>query len=156
MFGLSKNEMLQNIIRNACHAKLSVFRASIQDVLINLKNEPQLSELEVQAQLTACRKEYLNAVCNTVIEALSISDFSLLTRFNASVISPSITGLSEEITTEYLDENGISAGSAYIMTCFAITGKPLTSPKAHRIASMLTHYQNDLMESVLIQLEKTN
>ena len=99
------------------------------------------------------RINYLNAVCDAVWESLSVSSPNLSDRFHIALLSPRIAGLPDEFTTEYLSAHGISAGVVFGLMYFAVTGKSVEI-KHFKTMSMLNHYQNDLMNEVLIEFKQ--
>lgn len=153
MFGLSKREVLESVIENACKIKLPVYESNAKEIVNLLKENSELSDSQIETFATNARRCYLNSVYDAVKDSLAISAPAINMRFNMSLMSPSITGLPPEFTIDHFAENGISAGATFIMVYYAITGKPANTARLYRTASMLSHFQNDLMNNILFKLD---
>ena len=154
MFGFSKEEVLAKAIKNACSNKLNTYEHEIQQILRRYQMRPKMSESELSHLTLQARRNYLNAVCDSIWSSFSVSNPNTHARFKLALMSPQMTGLPEEINVDYLNTNGISAGVVFALAFFALTNKQINSPKLFRTMSILSHYQNDLMESVLTKFDK--
>lgn len=156
MFGLSKQEIIIKVIKNACTAKIDSYRSGIKMIaeflsMPDARDDIPQEKISKLAETT--RINYLNAVCDAVWESLSVSSPNLSDRFHIALLSPRIAGLPDEFTTEYLSAHGISAGVVFGLMYFAVTGKSVEI-KHFKTMSMLNHYQNDLMNEVLIEFKQ--
>lgn len=149
MFGLSKKEVLVKAIKNACNNELQVYKTGA----IKLASM-QSSDEDIDKMVAAIRREYLNSVFDAIWASFRASSPTIETKMRLAMMSPSITGLPEEFDIEYFDCNGISAGCTFAIAYYALTGKSISN-KEYKTCSMLNHYQNDLMQNVLVDLANT-
>ena len=156
MFGLSKQEIIIKVIKNACTAKIDSYRSGIKmiaEILSMPDAKDDIPQEKISKLAETTRINYLNAVCDAVWESLSVSSPNLSDRFHIALLSPRIAGLPDEFTTEYLSTHGISAVVVFGLMYFAVTGKSVEI-KHFKTMSMLNHYQNDLMNEVLIEFKQ--
>ena len=150
MFGLSARETLSRTIRTVCQKEIYRYRTGMEECLKKYA-AGDLNDSELDRAAKTCRKEYFNAVFDAMGASFRTSAPNIDLRFNFAIMSPGITGLPPEISIDHLCDNGISAGSAYAFCYYAITGKKVTA-KDFKIMSELSHFQTDLMNSVLAEL----
>ena len=144
MFGLSPRKSISSGILKECENNLGVYR----DGLITLIKSENYSE----ASYNEARKNYFNAVFDSLWNSLALIAPTVDQRIRLVFWSPEISGLPPEITDQYLLENGISAGCSFAILYYAITNKPVKSTKDFRTMSMLNHAQNKLMEQIINEL----
>ena len=113
----------------------------------------ELNNLDFDRAAHAERKEYYNAVFDAMWASIKASAPAIEARLRLAFMSPGITGLPPEVSIEYLDDNGISAGPTYAFCYYAITGKKVAA-KDLKIMSKLIHFQADLMNNALAELDE--
>ncbi len=142
MFGLSMREVLTTAIVNACINCKDVYKDAI------IKNMEALNKAKTDEdtyRLTLfIRKEYLDAVWNTVVSSFSISAPTVFSRIQFISTTPSICGYGD-ITMD----NGIMAGGLYAICYYALKNKKAASKDCIK----LNHLQTDIMNQVLFEIE---
>ena len=149
MFGLSRLEILTNAIKNACHNELPKYDAAIKQCATKYSGYTEVSKEESLKIASEARRDYLMAVCESIEKTLYVSSPELSSRFKMVVLAPQVAGISDEFDTDYFEKNGISAGVVLAFVYFVMTNKTADNPKVLKMMTMLSHYQNDLMTSVL-------
>lgn len=144
MFGLSTRERLSKVIINACMECKDVYKNGIMnniELFDGMENEDDASSL-----IISIRKEYLDAVVNSVLSSLQISFPFVISRIRRIMTSPGIFGLEDVVD----GENGIAAGRLFVICYYAIKN---TIPTPVREWIELNHLQNDIMNEVLSEIE---
>ncbi len=142
MFGLSTRETLSRAIANACQNNKDVYKNAVKKKLPALADAA--NDEEAQKILIAVRKEYLTKVFEDVIQAFNISDTTLSERLRLAILSPELCGLSGSDI-----DNGTMAGTVYAICYWVLKNKEAKSGDC--IA--MNHYQNNIMESVLKEIQ---
>lgn len=138
VFGLSIREKLAAAITNMCLDKLVVYRKELYKVAAMSNG---LTDTEIDYELEAARKEYLNSVFDSIWNGLDERNSIIGHRIRIALCNPEITGLPPQFTVEYFDRYGVSAGSTYAICYYAITNKPISHKKDYKTCSMLNHIQ---------------
>lgn len=149
MFGLNKKDVIVNAIKNVCNNEIGIYKSAVEKFAF----DDTLTEDEINKKAMESRKEYLNAVFDAMWASFRASSPAIAERLKIALITPTICGLPEMFDVDYLDDNGVSAGCAFAMCYFAMTGKAI-AVKDMRVCSMLNHFQNDLMNKALDDFEK--
>lgn len=149
MFGISKREILANAVKNACVNKLPIYEDDIRTLVRKYGLDDDSCNAEVENEFLEARINYMNEVCDSITDSLSISSPNFFTRFKIALMQPQITGLPTEFNTQYFCDNGISAGIVFALAYYSLTNKTVDDPKLIRTISMVSHYQHDLMTDVL-------
>lgn len=147
MFGLSSREVLIKAIKNACQNEAGVYRDGIKSFLSELSDN-DISDEEMNSRASSARNDYLNAVFDVMLSSFRVSSPVIEQRIRLAISCPQITGLPGDFNVEYFANSGISAGCAYAMCYFATTNKEITA-RDFKDCSMLNHYQNAIMDSIL-------
>jgi len=153
MFGFSKREILVKVIKNACANELACYDDGVKKFTEAYKTNPEMPEKQLDEFARVARCNYLNAVCDSVWNSFAVSSPSVHAQFRLALTNPQITGLASKFDVDYLCKNGISAGVTFAFAYFALTGKSVATIKLSKTMSMLNHYQNDLMDSVLLKYD---
>lgn len=144
MFGLSIRKTLATAIANACQNNRNVYKESVKKRikdLIEAENDPA----KQKAIAMEARSEYLTKVFDDVVKALSISTPTIEQRVRLAIMSPSICGIPDRDI-----DDGVMAGTVYAICYWAIKNKQ--AKPGDCIA--LNHYQNDIMQSVLHEVDQ--
>lgn len=150
MFGFSTRETLVRAIENACRNKIDVYKDCVREGLVN---GSELSEEEILQHATTARIEYVNAVFNVMLESFQVSSPTIHARMKLVMWDPRITGIPDEFNIDYLADNGFPAGVTYAICYFAVTNKKILPSKDFQIMSRLNHYQSELMNDALVELD---
>ena len=153
MLGLSAPESLVRAVKNSCNNEIGTYKQGVQEFLDALKQNEDMVDEEKDKYIIAARKDYINAVCDSMFSSFRISSPNIDERLRLAISSPQITGLPDEFSIEYMDDYGISAGAVFAFCYYAVTNKKVTTKKTIRTMSMLNHYQNELMNSVLAEFD---
>ncbi|BCK85380.1 hypothetical protein MM59RIKEN_26990 [Pusillibacter faecalis] len=151
MFGLSTRETLVRAIENACRNEICVYKNCVKD---GLAHYSEWSEEEISRHALLARREYANAVFDAMLESFRVSSPIIDARIKLVIWNPRVTGVPDEIDTDYLADNGFSAGVTYAICYFAVTNKKINPSKDFKIISALNHYQTKLMNDALDELDK--
>lgn len=152
VFGLSFREQIAKMVKRSCENNISVYEAVLKGTIKYFENkykdeEVDAAELEKEMQdfILKARIIYTGAVFKEMYK--NVSDFSSISQdlFHSAVRTPSITGLPEEVTSEYLKKEGISASVVFAFTYYAYTKEKIETASLIRTASKLAHYQTYLM-----------
>lgn len=111
------SEIVSNSIDTACVDNLGTYERA----LISLLTTDGLAGEELAWALNNAKKLYKDNVFDDIWKALP-QDSGIDFRVRACFSCPTIAGAQESVTTEYIDENGISADLAYLFFVYAITG----------------------------------
>lgn len=152
MFGLSKRERLTKAILNACIMQISIYEKTVKIYFNEQNNNADMTDEEAEAKSISCRRAYFDAVFDLICKPFHDSP-RLKTLLQLALWTPSATGLPDEYTTDYFADYGISAGSAFAIAYFCLTGKPVKESDYSLLIS-LNHYQNQLMDTVLAEINK--
>ncbi len=143
MFGLSIREVLTNAIINASNNCKHIYKNAIMNNFEAINNAE--TEEYVSALLLSIRKEYLDAVCDSVISTFKVSSPTVFSKIQFIMTYPSICGY------ENIDlENGAMAGSLFAICYYALKNK--VAP--HKECIKLNHIQNEIMNQVLLEVDK--
>ena len=123
MFGLSTRETLSRAIANACQNNKDVYKNAVK------KKLPALADAANDEE---------------AIQAFNISDTTLSERLRLAILSPELCGLSGSDI-----DNGTMAGTVYAICYWVLKNKEAKSGDC--IA--MNHYQNNIMESVLKEIQ---
>jgi hypothetical protein len=143
MFGLSMREVLINAIINASINCKHIYKDAIIRNIATLNDAE--NESDVSTTMLSIRKEYLDAVWNSVISTFKVSSPTAFSKIQFIITSPSICG--------YKDihlENGAMAGSLFAICYYALKNKVAPSKDCIK----LNHFQNDIMNQVLLEVDK--
>ena len=151
VFGLSTRETLVRAIENACRNEICVYKNCVKD---GLAHYSEWSDEEISRHALLARREYVNAVFDAIMASFRISSPIIDARIKLVICDPHVTGVPDEIDTDYLADNGFSAGITYAIFYFAVTNKKIKPSKDFKIISALNHYQAKLMNDVLNELDK--
>lgn len=124
---------IEKLVKHACADKINIYEAGI-------KSPGKTFDM--------VRREYFDACFNGLQSFLACMYPEIAERIPLALQNPQIAGLPNEFDVEYLNKNGISAGAAYAICCYAMQNTPI-SPDEHTICSALNYYQNELMNEVL-------
>lgn len=149
MFGLSRRELLIRTVKNACVSALPTYEERIKGFIAKTETDSEMTDEEAEKIANECRHVYLSNTYEIIRVELAEKRPLLLQKIGFAMISPSIIGLPEEIDTDYLLKNGMSAGVVYAFLYYAMTNKCIKTAKDFRSISMLNHYQTQLMNDVL-------
>ena len=97
MFGLSTREILEKAIINASINCKNVYKSAIMNNIETLNNAEK--EDDISSLLLSMRKEYLDAVVDSVISSFQISAPTVFSKIQLIMTSPSICGY-EDINFE--------------------------------------------------------
>lgn len=161
MFGLSKRELLSNMVKNACENNLSIYENGIKDYMAefgNIDNEELAISLGAEQKQHEVVESYFTAVYSTIRESLQTSNPMIAIKFDLALqtvcTESNVLGLGE-LDMNYF-QNGIPAGIVFALAYYAFTNKPVTSSKLTQTCVMLNHYQIALMDRVLDQYESNS
>ena len=152
MFGLSKRERLTKAVLNACIMQISIYEKAVKKFSDEWRNKTDMTDEEMESKFIACRRAYCDAVFDLISKPFYDS-LRLKTLLQFALWTPSAAGLPDEYTTDYFANYGISAGSAFAIAYFCLTGKPVKESDYSLLIS-LNHYQNQLMDTVLAEINK--
>ncbi len=140
MFGLSIRKTLAQAIANACQNNRNVYKEAIKRNLSMLTDD---SDEEQNELARVSREEYLTKVFDDVVKAFNVSSPNIEQRVRLAIMNPEICGVPDRDI-----DNGVMAGTVYAICYWAIKNK--TAKSGDCIA--LNHYQNDIMNEVLQEL----
>ena len=142
MFGLSIKDQLFNLIIAASEKALVGFENDIEAFYLDYNDLENEEDIIVEYQKVLRR--YLDAVSNDVISIIHDGPSSISARLSVTLYVPSRCGYPD------IDfRNGLRAGSLYALCFYAHKNKP-ANPKD---CIFLNHYQNNLIDSVLVKLD---
>lgn len=141
------SEVVANSIDTACVDNLGTYEQAI----ISLLTTDGLEGEELEQALNNEKKLYKDSVFDDTWEALP-QDPGVDFRVRACFACPTIAGAQESVTTEYIDENGISADLAYLFFVYAITGVSASELSPERAAERTAEaHKLHLRQSYLIE-----
>lgn len=141
------SEVVANSIDTACVDNLDTYEQAI----ISLLTTDGLEGEELEQALNNEIKLYKDSVFDDTWEALP-QDSGVDFRVRACFACPTIAGAQESVTTEYIDENGISADLAYLFFVYAITGISASELSPERAAERTAEaHKLHLRQSYLIE-----
>ena len=149
MLNFFTRKLLIKAIKRTCINELGVYESGIEDLIQEIMKDQNIDEDQLQKENLSLRRDYLNAVAASMFKSLSTNNPSFFARYKLALSFPSMTGLSEVINADYLSCYGFSAGITFAFCYFAMTNEKVTSVKLCRTISMLSHFQKNLMDSVL-------
>lgn len=152
MFGLSTKERLVAAIKAICEKQSVVYEKEIISVLPQL--EKLTSEEDIQEIMVPARSAYFNACFDMLSDTLETISPVIFSKMRLCMLEPSISGVPENFSVEYLCKYGISAGVAFAFAFYAIKGKPINLLKDAKTLSFLNHYQNDIMNTILYKIDQ--
>jgi hypothetical protein len=147
-----KIKVIAKAVEGACRMALPSYEEEVREWILKV-NAGLVSEEELPLQYNQIRKSYFQETYEVIRSGFEVNSPSLLPRISFAMMHPSVAGIPDEMGVEYVLENGPSAGLVFAWMYFAMTGKPIDSPKAAFERSRLSHYQTDLMNSVLDKFE---
>ena len=143
MFGLSVHEKLRDEVMRACESERHVLYSAM---LAYAKAAENLSEEEAEEEARIALDEYNAAIYRKLVTP-QISNAVM--RARATAVN---RGFPEELL-DHMREYGISAGLTFGFVYTAITNKSVDNPKITREISFLNHYQNQIVNEVLADLD---
>ena len=144
MFGLTNKEKINSLILNASQNCIETYTSGIKDLL---DKQDHLSDQEMEQCAMHIRREYLDAVTNSVLTFFQNSSPVIYSRLQMAMISPRICGMDDDLVN--LDI-GLSAGALYALCYYAVTNKKAKTYDC----SKLSQLQNDLMNQALAKLSE--
>ena len=143
MFGLTNKEKINSLILNASQNCIEIYTSGIK----NLLDKQDLGNQEMEQCVIHIRREYLDAVTNSVLTFFQNSSPAIYSRLQMAMISPGICDMDDDLVN--LDI-GLSAGVLYALCYYAVTNKKAKTYDC----SKLSHLQNDLMNQALAKLSE--
>ena len=145
MFGLSIEERMVKKIKDACEKHIERYK---KDMLILFKESNAMSEEEINNNIYSIQQKYYDAVAEEVImqyvDTKIIKNYEQVKEIHTTQDLPGFEGSAEII------KNAMTAGMVFLICYSGYTKKPVNT----RTASMLSHYQNDLINNALYEVDQ--
>ncbi len=149
MFGLFIKRNLIKAIKNACINEIGIYKSEVMDLLNEYCNDTDVPT----SKLMHVKRNYFYAVFDAMWTTLRVSSPTVDARVRLALMAPTLTGLPAEFTVEYIGDNGISAGATFAICYYALSNQEINLFKEAKTLSMLNHFQNDLMNRALGEIE---
>lgn len=152
MFSRIKKKKISKAIRESCVKCFPDLMEYLQCLYDDLAAHENMAESDLRALADACIRNYMNRVADCLFVPL-FNDPSKHLAFLHANLSPSVTGLPDEYTTEYIADNGFDASAVFAICYYMMTNKPVTH-QDYPLMGALAIYQKELILTAMDNVAK--